>query len=707
MTYSVGRTIWFTGLSGSGKSTLSSMLKAVLESRGVPVALMDGDLLREGLNRDLGFSAVDRAENIRRAGEVAKVLCDEGHTVLAAFITPLESLRNAVRNIFEPGRFVEIFLDCPLAVCEGRDPKGLYFRARKGEIPEFTGVSSPFENPVCSELAVPTGDQTSDESLHYVLRFLEAQFPDLRSHRPRMAFKKIRKPKLAVIGLDSAPPFLVFDEFRGHMPNLSALMAHGAWGCLRSTDPPVTVPAWTCMTTGKDPGELGLYGFRNRLRCDYAEMVTVNSTHVAAARVWNYLEEAGCQSILLGIPQTYPAQPHNGITVSDFLAPGLDSNFTYPQNLVCDLHRVSCGEYMPDVKDFRKRGKDALLRDLHTMVERRFRVASHLLIHHPWDFFMMVEIAPDRLHHGFWRFCRSDHSLFEPDNRYENVLREFYGMLDARVGSLLALMDDDTTVMVVSDHGARNMAGGVCINEWLMKNGYLCLLTDPCAETPVSPDMIDWSRTSVWSEGGYYARIFINLQGREPQGIVRSENYESLRTELAKKLACIRDKDGSPMRNQVLRPEEVYRSVANVAPDLMVYFDGLSRRSIGTVGGGNIHVNANDTGPDDANHDPEGVFIFTRLSDLRRGISGRGRIEGVSCLDITPTVLHEFGLTVPPHMGGRIINWDGDSLAGASNTNAKLPASRNTSSCGDVAAKGYSAEEEEIIKKRLADLGYI
>ena len=148
-----GKTIWFTGLSGSGKSTLSSMLKIVLESRGDPVVLLDGDALRSGLNRDLGFSALDRAENIRRAAEVAKILCDAGHTVLAAFITPLESLRQAVRSLFRPDAFVEVFLDCPLAVCETRDPKGLYCRARKGDIPEFTGISSPFERPCASELS--------------------------------------------------------------------------------------------------------------------------------------------------------------------------------------------------------------------------------------------------------------------------------------------------------------------------------------------------------------------------------------------------------------------------------------------------------------------------------------------------------------------------------------------------------------------------
>jgi predicted AlkP superfamily phosphohydrolase/phosphomutase len=240
-----------------------------------------------------------------------------------------------------------------------------------------------------------------------------------------------------------------------------------------------------------------------------------------------------------------------------------------------------------------------------------------------------------------------------------------------------------------------------------MRNGYLSLLTDPSGETPITPNMVDWSRTSVWSEGGYYARIFINVQGREPQGTVRPAQYESFRNELAEKLAAITDENGAPMRNQVLRPESIYRSVENVAPDLILYFDGLSRRSIGSVGHGTIHLNGNDTGQDDANHDPEGIFISSRLCDLRRGIRGRGRTEGLSCLDITPTVLHEFGLTVPSHMGGRIINRDGKLHENASNAATGLSSHEKAHPYQDIPAKGYTSEEEEIIKKRLTELGYI
>ncbi len=703
MVWHSGKAIWLTGLSGSGKSTLSTMIKHVLESRGVPVVLLDGDLLREGLCRDLTFSTIDRAENIRRAGETAKLLSDTGHTVLAAFITPLESIRKAVRGIFEPGRYVEIFLDCPLTVCEARDPKGLYCRARSGEIPEFTGISSPFERPSAPELVVPTSEQTVEESFQLILEFLEGRFTDLRLSCAAGRSLPSRRRKVAVLGLDCVPPHLVFHEAGRDLHNLRALKTHGIWGELRSTDPPITVPAWTTITTGRDPGELGIYGFRNRVDYSYDEMSVFNSVHVHAKRVWSYLEDVGKSSILLGIPQTYPARPHNGITVSDFLSPDVESPDTYPQSLSKDLHRLAGGRYLGDVREFRTVDKNRLLGDLYAMVERRFQLASDLVIHRPWDFFMMVEMATDRLHHGFWRYGARDHRFYEQGNPYEGVITEFYKYLDSRIGSFLALLSDDTTVLVVSDHGAQTLIGGVRTNEWLIRNGYLTLREEPTGGGEFSWSMIDWSRTRAWSEGGYYARVFLNVKGREPLGIVDPKDYEALRDELTQKLCSILDENGRPMDNQILRPQQVYRTCNNVPPDLIVYFDGLKRRSIRTVGSGDILCSLNDTGPDDSNHDLHGIFIGTRMSELRSGKRNDTRIEKASCMDITPTILHEFGLTKPGDLGGTVIHFD----KGISCVAASTATSRPAEPLSFDEAGGYTTEEAEIVKKRLMDLGYL
>jgi adenylyl-sulfate kinase len=704
-----GKTIWFTGLSASGKSALTGMLKIILESRGIPVVVLDGDILRKGLNSDLGFSTKDRVENIRRAGEVAKILCGEGHLVLSAFITPLEEIRKSLRQIFEPGQFVEIYLDCSLEICESRDPKGLYRRARNGEIPEFTGVSSPFEPPAAAELVVPTGKQTLEESLKMILSFLGSHFPDLSVGPAKSkVLPKKGKQKVAVIGLDGVPPSLVFGEISRNLPNMRALTEHGISGPLRSTNPPITVPAWATITTGKDPGELGIYGFRNRKKFDYEEMSIVTSSDVQAPRVWDYIEQTGRSSILLSIPQTYPPSPHNGITICGFPAPD-GSVLTHPAEIRKDLANIAGGDYLPDIVGFRTDDKQGLLDNIYTMVQRRFRIASDFLIHKPWDFFMMVEMAPDRIHHGFWKYFAPDHRLFQAGNEYESVMSNFYVYLDSCLGSLLALLDDNTTVIVLSDHGARTSHGGICINEWLIKHGYLVLRSGPDSERRLSPEMIDWSRSRAWSDGGYYARIFINVQGREPQGIVSNSDYESLRNELIDCIAAIPDENGKPMENLIYKPEQIYQCCRNCPPDLLVYFDGLSRRSIGSVGTGTLHRSGNDTGPDDANHDPEGIFIAARMADLRKGRRIAKYIGDASCLDITPTILHEFGLSAPAEMTGKVINLDPKEGVINPEFSSLVPKTGNSADryLKPSAGQGYTQEEEEIIKARLRDLGYI
>lgn len=685
---------------------MAELLKGWLESRGVPVVLLDGDKLRSGLNRDLGFSAADREENIRRAGETALLLAETGHVVVAAFITPLERLRSSLRSIFPPGQYVEVFLDCPLSVCEARDPKGLYAKARRGDVPEFTGISSPFEEAVNAEIVVRTGDQTAEESLRCLADFLDERFPDIFPP-PRVRPVRSKGKRLVVLGLDCVPASLAFGTEGDGLPTIRNLMAHGVWGTLRSTDPPITLPAWTTITTGKDPGELGIYGFRNRLNHGYEEMAVVDSTHVPAPRVWNYLEEHGKSSILIGVPQTYPPLPHCGITVADFRGAGQRTCFTHPPNLARRIDELAEGEYVADVKDFRTDHKEGLLADLYTMVRRRFRVASGLLQNEPWDFFMMVEMATDRLHHAFWRYWARDHRLYVPGNRYERAIPEFYRFIDSCVGSLMGLLDDSTTLLIVSDHGARSMKGGVRINEWLIRNGYLSLRSAPQSECQFSWDLIDWSRTMAWSEGGYHARIFLNVRGREPQGIVEPSAYNQVREEIANRLMAMVDETGAPMETKVLKPEQTYRATNGVPPDLLVYLDGLNRRSIATVGPGDIFCYGNDTGPDDANHDHDGIFLMTRMSDLRSGTRRNLQLKDVSCPDVTPTILAELGVPVPDSLAGNVVRIDGivKSFAGS----RRKTADQREKTLADIlaAGSGFTPEEEEIVKKRLGDLGYI
>lgn len=153
-----GKVFWLTGLSGAGKTTIAQATRAQLAARGQPCAVLDGDELRRGLTSDLGFSAADRAESVRRAAEVARLMADAGLVVIVALISPYRADRDRARRLFEPGRFIEVHVDTPLAVAEARDPKGLYKRARQGLLSGFTGIDAPYETPLQPELVVRTGE---------------------------------------------------------------------------------------------------------------------------------------------------------------------------------------------------------------------------------------------------------------------------------------------------------------------------------------------------------------------------------------------------------------------------------------------------------------------------------------------------------------------------------------------------------------------
>jgi len=168
-----GAIIWFTGLSGSGKSTIAHRVERMLVERGAFAYVLDGDNIRHGLNSDLGFSPEDRVENIRRIGEVARLFADGGALVLSAFISPYRQDRERVRGLVAPGEFVEVFVDTPLEICEARDPKGLYKKARAGEISNFTGLDAPYEEPDAPEIHLKTASLSIDEAAGRVIRYLE------------------------------------------------------------------------------------------------------------------------------------------------------------------------------------------------------------------------------------------------------------------------------------------------------------------------------------------------------------------------------------------------------------------------------------------------------------------------------------------------------------------------------------------------------
>ena len=458
--------------------------------------------------------------------------------------------------------------------------------------------------------------------------------------------------RLVVIGLDCLTPQWALEAWLEDMPNLKRLVEGGVAGRLRSTIPPITVPAWTAMMTSQDPGMLGVYGFRNRSSYEYDSLQVANASAIKARTVWNYLSRNRLKSLVMGIPQTYPPKPLNGIMVSGFMTPSKEATFTYPEGVRELLDQAAGGEYVIDVKDFRTEDKAALLESVKKMTAARFRAFRALLRADDFDFAMMVEMGPDRLQHGFWRFCDPTHRLYEEGNPFADVLHDYYVELDEEIGKTAEAAGDGASLMVVSDHGAKAMEGAVCINEWLQEAGYLKLKERPAERTRLTADMIDWPNTKAWGEGGYYGRLFLNVSGREPDGCIPPGAYESVRDEVKAGLEALGDEEGKSIGTRIFRPEEVYREINNIPPDLIVYFGDLDWRSAGSVGVGSVHLRENDTGPDDANHLPDGVFVWDPGAAMRESLRQQERYQ---IYDVAPSILKFFGVEVPDDMIGQPI----------------------------------------------------
>jgi len=474
-------------------------------------------------------------------------------------------------------------------------------------------------------------------------------------------FKRRKHRKMLVVGLDCAPPEVLFHTgaeeslgLKDQLPNLSRLIDEGIYGPLSSSIPCITVPAWCSMLSSKDPGMLGFYGFRNRADYSYDRMNIATGNAVHEKRIWDVLTEEDKTSIIVGVPQTYPIKPLNGILISSFLTPSTDRQYTHPHELRYEIDRVLDGaSYDVDVPHFRTEDKDYLLHQIQEMTEKRYSVIKHLLREKPWDFFMFVEIGLDRIHHGMWKFWDTEHNKHEPGNPYEDAIPNYYRYLDRELGEILEILDDDTVVMVVSDHGAKAMDGGFAVNEWLRQEGLLALKEEPRYDgiIPFEKVEVDWKNTTAWGAGGYYARIFMNVEGREPQGKIPAQDYEKVRDQLKEKIENIRDHEGKPMGSMVFKPEDLYKEVRNIAPDLMVYFGNLRWRSLGSFGIPELYTFENDLGPDDANHAQDGVFI---LWDPRQDHRGR-YIEDLQLMDVAPTALDLIGVSTPQDMQGKVI----------------------------------------------------
>ena len=380
------------------------------------------------------------------------------------------------------------------------------------------------------------------------------------------------------------------------------------------------------MLSSRDPGVLGLYGFRNRADYSYSKMRMADSNAILVKRVWDYLSDAGLESIVLGVPQTYPVKPLKGHLVSEFSDTG-NRQRIYLSGHFQTGSSQNCADYAFDVHDFRTHDKSRLLQQLIDLTEVQFKLVKHCVMTRDWDFLIHVNIGLDRIHHGFWHFHDPHHRLYQPNNPYQHAIRDYYKMLDSMAGELISLAGDDTNVLVVSDHGVKRMDGGICLNEWLWREGWLVLRTPP-PEGQITrfEDLdVDWSRTKAWGSGGYYGRVFFNVAGREPRGAIPPEEYEVHRDQLGGALEAMTGPDAQPLATRLFKPQEIYSQTRNIPPDLLVYFGNLHWRAVGSIGHGQPYTLENDTGPDSANHAEMGLFVL-----YEAGRRGEGQVAAIN-----------------------------------------------------------------------------
>ena len=447
-------------------------------------------------------------------------------------------------------------------------------------------------------------------------------------------------PKVAVLGLDSVPPELLFDKLLDKLPNFKRIYEQGLHGKLRTCDPPITVPAWMVMMTGKNPGELGIYGFKHRRGASYSDGYIVTSANVHEKTVWEVLSDKGRRSVVIGVPPGYPVKHvTNATTVSCFLTPSSRPAFHEPRGAEGrgdqgGGREVHLRRHLPDGE------QGDVKKELFEMTEKRFDVAEHLAKTKPWDFFMMHEIGFDRLHHAFWKFFDPKHPKYVKGNEYEGIDLEYYSMVDRRIGRLIPLFGEECTTFIVSDHGSKAMKGGFCVNQWLEQEGYLTFKKKPDKPTDLDKAEIDWSKTKAWGWGGYYARIFFNVKGREAQGVIEPSQLEAEKKKLTEKISKIKDHTGRTMKNMITEPTKLYGTAIGDKPDLMVYFDDLDWRSAGTVGHDSLYLFENDTGPDDSVHSMDGIFMMNKPG---RDLKGR-EVKGARAEEMAPTLLKLLGV---------------------------------------------------------------
>lgn len=550
--------------------------------------------------------------------------------------------------------------------------------------------------------------------------------------------------------MDGASPDLI-ERWMDDLPNLKKIKENGVFGSLNSTIPPFSCPAWNCFMTGKNPGKIGIFDFQVGLgQFDVSSYpAIVNLTYQDSLSFWDIISDVGLKVGIINVPLTYPPTELNGFMVSGFLTPPDATDYTYPEELRDEIYRF-IPNYEPTefvemtAPELMRRREEGFLDANSLCIENTSRISDYLLRNKRWDVFVTVFTPLDRLQHYFWHHMDENHPKYDESQaqKYRNVIKDFYQKLDGIIGELEGKLDEETNIIIMSDHGFGPAYGYFHINNFLRESGFLSvekpgrikvfsnyilkgskhllrfiaklgILELPFIKgailgekswirklTPKNiklehPYMrsrsfldIDWKNTKAYAFGNN--KIFINLKGRESKGIIEEgDEYEKIVRELKDALYGVRSPlTGKPLFAKIYEKKEIYKGKhTKEAPDLVVMGKEISFK-MGTGKGEVFEIPGLQSG----DHRQEGL-IMMKGPDIKGG----KRISA-DILDIAPTVLYMEGIAIPSDIDGRV-------LKEVLNIDYEIEYQEPISREKDV--HKYSEEENIELQKRLKGLGYM
>jgi uncharacterized sulfatase len=419
-------------------------------------------------------------------------------------------------------------------------------------------------------------------------------------------------PRVAFFGIDGVP-FTLLDEHREEFTNLARLAEEGVAGPMDSIVPPESSACWPSLTTGVNPGETGVYGFQDREIGSYDTYVPMGRD-VQATRLWTRVTEADRAATVMNVPVTFP--PEEGIQrmVSGFLSPGVD-RAAQPESLRSTLedlnYRIDVNAKLGHAED-----KTEFIEDAHATLDARFEAFKHYVRKDDWDLFFGVFMTTDRVNHFLFKH-------YTQDGEYREEFIDFYRKVDRYLGELREMLDDDTTMLVASDHGFTTLEWEVHLNEWLEREGWLSFQGDDHSELD---DIADDTRAYSLIPG----RFYINLEGREPRGSVPEDEYEAVRDELKAALEELEGPNGEPVADRIETKENAYRGDHDdIAPDLTVIPNHGFDLKAGFKGSDEVF----DTGPRNGMHSFDNACLY--VEDPEAAI----RERDADLYDIAPTIL--------------------------------------------------------------------